>query len=85
MLKINYLKSGGLSGPTRTLTSTETIGDTMGRRDACWIHLFWSSTTHWALFPMASLVVTFDRHPKDFVASKCTMRLPLSDTQPAGP
>ena len=35
MLKIDHLKSGGrLSGPTMTCTSTETTGDTMGRRDA---------------------------------------------------
>ena len=40
---------------------------------------------HWALFPMASLVVPFGLHPKDFVTSGCTLGLPLSDTQPAGP
>jgi hypothetical protein len=69
MLKIDHLRSRGrLSGPTMTCTSTETIGDTTGRRDACWIHLFWSSTTtgrsflwpRW-LYPSASTPKTSSR------------------------
>ena len=33
----------------------------------------------------ASLAVNFGLHPKDFVTPGCTLGLPLSDTQPAGP